>query len=195
MSNPWDNPPLPSNGDVNIDAVFNGVGRVMTQWEGIEVGLSRIYSHFLFMPDDFPTIRKYGSGYKFRDRFADLEEVAERFFVAHPDQHLEGEFHQIGVYVVGFSDRRNDVAHGIVNPIQFYDWYKTRAAEIKPRTTYWALLPPYHTFRKHLANGEPAYAYTSKELLALEQQLIAIYGEISQYRGKLVMHGFPGAPR
>jgi hypothetical protein len=117
MNNPWDIPPLPTVADEDIEITYSGIGRVTSAWEGIEVNLGRIYSFLLEDPDGYETMRKYGEGRIFKDRFKELQRAADQFFFKRHDQQIEGEFHHLAIKVVGFSDRRNDVAHSIVNPI------------------------------------------------------------------------------
>jgi hypothetical protein len=194
MSNPWDTPPLPSSADEDVNATYCGVGRVITQWEGIEAGLSRIFSMFNAKPDDYETIQAYGARPKFSYRMGAVQLAARQFFITRHDQKIEGTFDQLSEKMLGFSDRRNDVAHGILTAVQVYPWFQARAVGMKPRTNYWAILPPYHDFKKHTDMGGktflmrlPEFAYTSIELLALEQKLISLYGELSSYREELRM--------
>jgi hypothetical protein len=194
MSNPWDVPPLPSTADEDDNATYAGVGRVLTQWEGIESNLSRIFSMFHNKPDDYETIRKYGEPLVFTYRFSNLQRVATQFFIKRHNQEIEGTLDEMADKIVGFSLRRNEVAHGIVNMVQFYPWFLERAGSLKPHTRYWALIPPYHSIRSHKDTGGnvplsriPAFVYTSIELRELEQKLQALYGEIGTYREKLRM--------
>jgi hypothetical protein len=39
MSNPWDRQPLPSAGNADPNDIYNGVGRVLSQWEIVELQL------------------------------------------------------------------------------------------------------------------------------------------------------------
>jgi hypothetical protein len=57
---------------------------------------------------------------------------------------------------------------------------------------YWAIMPPYHNYKKHADMGgdeplkrTPNFVYTSVEMAALEKHLSALYGELSEYREKL----------
>jgi hypothetical protein len=194
MTNPWEAPPLPAAADEDIDAIYRGVGRVITAWEGIEVNLSRIYSMLHARPDDLETIRQYGEPLKFAHRFSNLQSFARRFFVTRPNQEIEGRLDDLAGRISSYSSRRNEIAHSLVNPIQIYPWFLERATSIKPRTNYWALIPSYHNFRDHVDMGAdkplkrvPAFVYTSNELKHLEVGLNALYGELSGYREKLRM--------
>ena len=42
MANPWDPLPLPRDADLDDKLTFEGVGRIIDQWERIEFTLSRL---------------------------------------------------------------------------------------------------------------------------------------------------------
>ena len=46
MANPWDAPPLPNHGDDDMECTFAGVGRVLSQWESVEIELSVLFALF-----------------------------------------------------------------------------------------------------------------------------------------------------
>src|SRR4051812_34554162 len=114
MANPWDRPPIPTTGDADDNATYAGVGRVLTQWEEVEVTLSQLYVSFSGRGKDLTIQREYGSGTIFRERIAKVVTVSHGYFCAKPSQAQEGEFEQLVAKCMGFSARRNDVAHGIV---------------------------------------------------------------------------------
>lgn len=184
MNNPWDNPELPTEADENIDHIYSGVGRVTSEWEGIEVGLCRIYSFFVKSPDDYAAFTAYGEGKIFQARIDNLSNAARAYFITHRDQETEGEYHRLSVLASAYSKRRNDIAHGIVGPIQYYEWFSAKA-QIKPRTNYWALLPAYHKLSKPVMRTAPPYAYNSKTLAVVQKGMSGLYGEIAQYRESL----------
>ena len=66
----------------------------------------------------------YGQGRIFRDRFNILIKSAKRYFIKSPNQELEGELCFLLQRVLGFSDRRNEVAHGIIFQLQRMKFFK-----------------------------------------------------------------------
>ena len=182
MSNPWDVPPIPVFGDEDKDETFIGVGMVMSRWESIEMILSVIYSVFELRPDDFETIREYGEPKMFQERLYGLGRAASQFFEFAPDQIMHATFERFAARVTGFAGRRDEVAHGIVAAIQLYDFYQGRATFIRPRTNYWALIPP--DFKRD-SRGAPAYVYTSVELRHLDLHLVTLSTELAEYRERL----------
>ncbi len=92
MANTWDIPPLPDHGDDDRDTTFAGVGRVLSQWESIELELSVLYALFTGRADNSEATREYGKGRIFTDRAKTVEDMAEKWL---RDQTLESEFRQI----------------------------------------------------------------------------------------------------
>jgi integrase len=62
MMNLWDIPPPPTKGDDDQEITYAGVGRVLSQWEMIEVRLGYIYAWLMKRPDEIETVRAYGEG-------------------------------------------------------------------------------------------------------------------------------------
>jgi len=170
MANPWDPFPLPTRGDEDKNSTFQGVGFATSQWEFLEFRLSRLYSVFVDQADSLDAIRTYGAGRIFKDRLVLLKNAANQHFVRHPAQRTEVIFERLVVALLGFADRRNEVAHGVVYP----------AFKIDGRKQY-ALIPPYHLLRKHNADGAPTFAYTHHELELLGYRLLKLSTEVEEY--------------
>src|SRR3954447_18571165 len=86
-------PPIPTKGDENNDSTYSAVGRVLTQWERVEVELAHLYACFKGQPtNSLNQIREYGSGTIFRERAQKLADAAHSYFRAKCCQHHEGDF-------------------------------------------------------------------------------------------------------
>jgi hypothetical protein len=73
MSNSWDIPNRPTKGDDEVDATYAGVGRVISQWEMIEVELSQIYAWLVKRPEEIEAVRLYSEGKRiFEERIKGL---------------------------------------------------------------------------------------------------------------------------
>ena len=120
MSKPWDVPSFPPTTTNHVEPIYCGVGKVLSSWEGIEEQLSRVYSFACGKPDQRETISNYGTERIFVTRLQKLKEQAATLFKKIHSQEIEGKFDNIIEHLVGFSGRRNEVAHGIVRPIQIY---------------------------------------------------------------------------
>lgn len=182
MADPWDPLPLPSRGDDDEDATYAGVGRVISRWEAVEVELARLYTVLVGRPHEADTIREYGSGRIFHERLATVCTAAEAYFRANPNQASEGETRELLRKVRGYSDRRNEVAHGIVRQMH---WVRALRENLSPDVLghiQFCLVPPHYTFRKFDQANRPAYAYTSEELLILEKHLFDLAAEVQEFR-------------
>lgn len=172
MTNPWDRPPLPTCFDVDIDSTFAGVGRVLSQWEELEVTLARLYARFRGEKTT-TMIREYGEGRIFKDRIQRLINSASLYFTRHPNQNHEGGFDHLVERCLNFSARRNDIAHGHVVP--------TRADVIPEANGEWVnligyefcLFPPHYDPRRHSEGdpGCPEYGYTRPMMDKLESAI------------------------
>ena len=118
--------------------------------------------------------REYGKGAIFANRAIIIEEAAEKWLC---DQTLESEFDRLLCVARHFAGRRNEVAHGVVRPIQWvmpiYQPYH--------RLQY-CLVPPYHTYRKYDLHNRPEYIYISETLSDLAQIIRVLANEILQFR-------------
>jgi hypothetical protein len=183
MTNPWDPFPFPSFGDPFESRTFKGVGEVMTNWESIEFELGRLYSLFVGDPDGASIQQEYGAGRIFRDRLGLLRSKAPPFFVKHPCQQSEGAFDLLTTAAEGFSERRNEVAHGLVIRIDTITLLRSR---LRPSFggRHYALIPPIYCLRFH-TDGAPDYAYTSAELSVLSRRLFGLGFGLAKLRGEL----------
>jgi hypothetical protein len=174
---PWQSTSFPQNGDVHDIATYAGVGRVLSQWEEVEVRLGAIYTILTGQPDDVDAFREYGIGRIFVDRVKTFERAACAFFIPRPNQRLEGRIHDLLREVKRLSDKRNEVAHGIVRPIQ---WMRARRFDDPPGGQF-VLVPSHYNKRKFTRGTLPDYAYTSVELHSLEMELFEVRKALAEY--------------
>lgn len=186
MSHNWEFPPsLPDRGDDSPDAVFLGVGKVMSGWETIEFELSRLYSVFAGDPDG-DAMREYGKPTIARLRLEGLSKAANSFFVKRPSQEREGRFLSIVKHLGHFASRRNEVAHGIVFDVQRIKAFTekfVREARNKPQ---YLLIAPYHQLKQHGLDGLPAHGYTSLTLEAMIPAMAEPFRALDQFRRDLL---------
>jgi len=185
MADPWDVPPLPTRGDDSDDTTYAAVGRFISSWEGCEVTLSLLHAAFVKQPFRAQAMWEYGGGRIFAARLQILERAGCAHFRRKPDQDGEGDFKLLMTRVRGFSDRRNEIGHGIVQPIQWHD--HTFGPDHQRDSTEgpwrYCLVPSHYTIRKFdLAPYRPNYAYTSVEILSLERGVRETTGEIAKFR-------------
>jgi hypothetical protein len=186
MPNPWDRPLLPKRGDDNDLMTYAGVGWVTSQWERIEFSLARLFSIFVGRPDESRALIEYSAPPIFRMRFDALLRTAARFFISNPDQQLEGELHALTVQLHGFADRRNDIAHGMVFPIQSIEFLRRHLDPRHAHRRQFALISPFQTLKRDAAKDTPAYAYTSAEMNSIRVDLIELGVPIHAFRNRLL---------
>ena len=142
MPNPWDIPPFPMRGDDDQDTTFAGVGRVLTQWEMIEVELAQIYGWLVMRRDQIEISAPIWRAADFWRTDKGPPGGRGCLFSAKPHQEAEGEFCTLIAKVCSFSARRNDVAHSIVRPIQWII-----APKLEGPLQFCAV-PPHYTGKK-----------------------------------------------
>jgi hypothetical protein len=165
MSNPWDRPSLPRILDADREKTYAGVGRVMSEWEGIEVTLSHLYCQFKGKPISAETMHEYGFGRNVNERIAILESAAHKFFC---DQKKEAQFDRLLEEIKGYSFRRNDIAHGVVRPLNY----------LADSYTWW-LLPAHYKPNKTRGAMSPEYAYTRPLMDDIADKMIGLNHRIS----------------
>jgi hypothetical protein len=137
---------------------------------------------------------RYGDGTIFRERLKILREAACSHFVAHPDQELEGAFDEITAAVEGFANRRNDVAHSVVMPINKLTTFRERFDGVTvDGPKQYLLFPPLYSIRKADAEGLPSFAYSFDSLMELAGRLAKLGEALSYYR-KMLLERMPARP-
>jgi hypothetical protein len=183
LSNPWDPFPFPQSGDPEDSLTYEGVGRVLSEWEAIEFHLARLYSIFVGDADGV-SLQQYGTGRIFRDRLDRLQAASEKYFVGRPNQDLEAACDCLRKIATGYADRRNDVAHGMVFPVHGMTFFEQMRGSPSDKPHY-LLIPPYYVIREH-DGGLPAYGYSFTELWTLRIKLRTFGDQINRYRLTLI---------
>ena len=111
----------------------------------------------------------YGSVIAFRSRQQMMQAAASAYFSDYPNPDLQSQFDDLMRDAAHFSGRRNDIAHGIVQP-----YYGSDADPAKEDATF-ALVPSLHATSKHkmtkigtVPNLEimaPTYIYSGAQII------------------------------
>ncbi|MER8822632.1 hypothetical protein NKH70_22915 [Mesorhizobium sp. M0991] len=180
MSNPWDPMSFPLMGDHDDSTLFEALGRALDKWEFVEFGLAMLYS--LFVGDQsFAKTQEYGGGKIFRERLAGLQRVAEAWFVNFPSQQLEGEFDKLTTAARGFSDRRNEFAHGLVMDVRPVMFWRSKMTLASPNLPQFIVGPPLYLGRKHDLTGMPTFGYSSIELELIYDRMTEFELEVDRF--------------
>lgn len=147
---------------------YAAAGYALSCWEGMEVALSDLYAFFIGRPDDPTALFEFGeSGKIFANRLQALERAAERYFIRHCDQRLEGELRSRIDSIRSMALSRHRIAHGIV---------------MKRSDGEYRLAPPVYAARR-MSPPDAIYEYTDLELAGFANQfkreevrLMVLYG-------------------
>ena len=127
---PWDRPKdsmIPNRpGDRNKEVLYAGIGRVLHNWEGVEVALAELYvkSNWMEQPVDADVLfEEFALIKKAHDRASAVRALGEAFF-EHVPLHYRAEGKSsrramkrtLSAYL-GWVARRNDVAHGYITEL------------------------------------------------------------------------------
>jgi hypothetical protein len=109
-------PPLPRIGDQNPTDVYAAVGHAISTWEYLEGTLGYLYGVFVGdTRDASPALRAYGAVSAFGTRKDMISEAAKAYFFSNPAS-IEGEIQSLLDEAKQFATRRNEIAHGIMQP-------------------------------------------------------------------------------
>jgi hypothetical protein len=187
MSNPWDRPPIPPRGDYSEDITYRSVGRFISSWESIEVELSHWYAIFVgkyFKPEAYDEYHDQSKTLK--QRLRTLEEAARLYFVKCPNQINERDFEVLIEKVRGFSERRHEIAHGIVRPYHFFAPLTEWSDPYDKDTTRTCLVPPHYQRDWFNDLQIPLYVYTSRQIDSLSDKLIELLKEVNLFKHRFV---------
>lgn len=184
MGNPWDSLPIPRDADLDDKVTYEWVGRIIDRWEQIEFTLARLHSVFAGDPDGSEALREYGAGRTVIDRDKLIRVSAEKWFIRKPSQSREGRFEKFMRAYVGFSDRRNEIAHGVVHQVTGFTFFRQRTTRADYLVQY-AVIPAYQVMKRYHDNGLPKYMYGAPEMMQLEAKLIDLQLAIFEFLSEI----------
>jgi hypothetical protein len=167
---------------------------VLSEWEAVEFELSRLYSWFGGAIDDPALLAEYGTPRIFKERADGLKKKADKHFLA-PDQNREGDFQSLMRETTGYADRRNDIAHGILLPIDSIYYFRNRIKPNLLHRRHFAIIPTLYQLRRHDEHGFPEFAYTSREMTRIVQRLKRLSASTREYRLSVTRGATPPAEK
>jgi hypothetical protein len=114
-----------------------------------------------------------------------LETVAESILCSTP-QEIEAEFCRAASAATRLADRRNEIAHGIVRPLQWMQSVLAEYEELRERPLEYALVPPLFTRRNLDERHRPKYVYTANELMQFGLAFNDLSREVALLKTRIV---------
>jgi hypothetical protein len=103
--------------DADLNTTCRAVGEALSKWEWFEGNLSLIFYYVIGIGyGNLAAARAYGAIEAFRVRKNLIEYAAELYFRITPDNYLQERLDELLKDASKFAARRNDIAHGIVQP-------------------------------------------------------------------------------
>lgn len=184
MSNPWDPLPFPLLGDDDPYDLYAAVGVFVSEWESVELKLAQLYCVFVGDAPDGEALWDYGKPRIFSHRLDGLAKVAGPYFTKRHDQHLEGQFGLIYRTASGYSERRNEIAHGIVMHVGRISFFIDKMKLADPAKRQYLVVPPYHSVRNH-KSGFPSWAYNRAQITFFATRILEFGDSVAAYRKAL----------
>ncbi len=185
---PWDIVDPASRGDVDERAIFDAVGRALTEWETLEIECAKLFAVFVSANHKrsyhAPAVRAYGTVTSVDTRFKMLQLAAESYFSKRPAKRdsfeedcndLLGEYKQ-------YAARRNEIAHGLVQKV-----FITRKAtkRVSRQSVIGIFLLPSFYNPKKFKGEKFTYRYVSGDIIHYKQEFTKLYLRIEGLRKKL----------
>jgi hypothetical protein len=185
--NAWDRPdPMPGKGNKGPEAVYAAVGEALSIWETVEEHLAHIFSVLIGLRrPSTAAVRAYGSLTTFRGKSEMIAAAAEVYFHDHPDEGLQQKFNDALKAAIGFSARRNEIAHGIVQQLK----------KAPNQSLGFFLRPPFYNSSKVKWGFGPIYRYDSKTIKAFQDGFVQTVIELNQIFWMISYKALPKSSR
>jgi len=164
----WAMPAPVTKGDAELTTVWAAVGEALSYWEWVEGHLALVFNELVSEKWSAPAHRAYGSIVAFKGRSDLIKSAGEIFFVMNLDEALWDKL-KATLNVLGrASPRRNDIAHGIAQPL-------TGRA-----TDGFALMPGFYATNRRDLAGIAKYAMSSAEIKRFGQQFYDLQAPVKE---------------
>jgi len=188
---PWELPALPINGDKTEQEIYYAVGRALDIWNNVENVFGVLFTDLNGLALGGEAMhRAFGSVITFRGKADMLAAAGEVYFHKNPHSGNEQRFSWALERGLGFSARRNEIAHGIVAR---YRWFLP--SRIKGKQIGFVLGPSmFSTGKRTLLRADetaaspilrPKYVYASSEVHQIAAGCEALYHDVVKLHGVL----------
>lgn len=179
-SKAWDIPPFPKRGDRRAQKTHAEVGLALSQWEYLEGNLGILFGYLVDAPDELsPALRAYGTISSFSTRNDMLREATSAFFFRRKNDELRQKTITLLDESKNFSPRRNEIAHGIVQPYYAGGLAPTGFAVAPSRFSTRKKKLTIHALTEYTVTAD-AYAYTSVELRSFTEHFCDLALEVER---------------
>lgn len=185
---PWDIVDPSIRGDVDERAVFDAVGRALTEWETLEVECAKMFAVFVSANQKrtyhAPAVRAYGTITSADTRYKMLKLASESYFERRPAKRVqfEADWNAMLNGYFQYKDRRNEIAHGLVQRV-FVTSRKTSKG--LRRQAIGIYLTPSFFNPKKFKGGKFSYLYVSGDIIHYKQEFTKLAWRIGGLREKL----------
>jgi hypothetical protein len=159
---PWDRRPWPNRGDPDRETIYLQVGQFISLWERLEAALAFLFANFSApYPQSEPARRAFFAVRTFEGRSDMLKAASEAYFGANYSSELQTEMKDILSLSKCYSQRRNEIAHGLVDQFQAKDDFE-RYGWLEDALGY-ALYPSIASFKERDLRGVPTYCMAASD--------------------------------
>jgi hypothetical protein len=142
-----------AEGDSNAEVLYASVGRALSNWEFLQFSLAFLFAACSGAAFPYPVMRAFGQSMLVTAKLDMIQYAADASLASHKD--LLARVTDLVKLVRGYNDRRNDIAHGVVQIFTTSSHY---------------LIPTAGTSRKYpvyAGGGEiplPEYCWTAAQI-------------------------------
>jgi hypothetical protein len=185
---PWDVVDFSPRGDINESAIFDAVGRALTEWETLEVECAKLFAVFvsanLKSSYHAPAVKAYGCITSSDQRFKMLQEASQSYFARRPAKRASFQKQSDGLIAEykEYMPRRNEIAHGMVQRV-FITGKVTKKGS-RRGTIGMYLLPSFYNPKK-FKDEKFRYQYVSGDIIHYKQEFTKLCWRIEGLREKL----------
>lgn len=170
-------------GDAEIETTYAAVGRAISCWEEVEMGLAGLHSIFVGKIGDLDVIREFGQkNITFSRRLAAVKESGDSYFRRRCSQENEGEFKAICMEADDRSEARNNLAHGVVQPMIWLCDPNRPSEPIIPTTLHVVGAPWYMSGKLETVGGTGLGSY---EINILTAKFLVLSNRIHNFAARL----------
>jgi hypothetical protein len=180
--NPASRRPWPVAGDADMQTIYASVGQALSQWERCEAHLAMLFSALVTGMENDIARRAYCAVRTFEGRPSMLRAAATTYFHTSPDTELQSLFESIRKEASNYSERRHDIAHGVV-----FFWQPAPPKTRDPEEKTFALFPSAASLKGWAPEQPiPEYCYVAADIDYFYARFNDLTGPPSSLAGHII---------